>query len=477
MHKTRSALLAIWLMFLISLVLASSSAFAQSLNGSFSHITDSDGTRPKKGRSVVLTFTSTGRCHIEATDSTGGEEPLIGDGTFSAQGGRITMSVPEVDIAVNNKPYMLHGDVLTLPFKVFNEGEGVSQWARIKDSTPMPEGASIPRTPPPTPEDQKNDINKPAPPPPPPPQKVGGGMKDELLCTCTDKTYDTPVEVLRNCTRPSLGKPMCGAVLKTTQQPCTALQNAGGFKTLYDQVVLGRPGPMGASIGGVAIPATSAANNKNPHTILVGTLISTYYRPWTPADFYMTVQSGRGDDPEYAKVEELTSKQHHLTVRGAAFTELSPAGLIASIGHEMIHAEQMRRPNNKVMVPGLGSIIAAMNELEASSWETQKGTFGWKIGPNKLWSCERGKERDFSSILRSCREWQVRELLVDINKSTDRQQWFADWVDKNPWARANWLPSNRGWRNVKTPAASSLVPFPRTRNDKVDCKQVLGMVP
>jgi hypothetical protein len=439
-------------------LLLASCARAQTLSGAFSHVADSDGTRPSKGKSVTLTFNPGGACHVVATDASGAEKTVTGDGTYSARAGRITLSLPVLELSVANQPYTLQGDNLTLPFLLFNEGAGTSQWVRVASGMgPGAKGSGqVPPTPPPIPPDQMGDLDQPAPPPPPQPQKVGGGMNDELLCTCTDKGYDTPVQVLKNCTRPSLGKPMCGAVLTTSKQPCSALQNTGGFKTLYDQVVLGRPGPL----SGIAIPAISASNPKNPYTILIGTLISTFYKPWTPSDFYMTVQSGGKDDVEYAHVEELRPTQHYLVVRGAAFTDISPAALIASIGHEMIHAEQLRRPHNKPSVGGLGDIVAAMNELEASSWETRFCTFGWKIGPNSLWSCETAVERDHSSALRSCREWQVRELLVQVNKNSATQQFFAQWVDQNPWAKTNWLPKNRGWRKITRNDSPSTIPSP-----------------
>lgn len=441
---------------LIFFCFSASALAADSLEGTWQHVKDSpSGWHVSKGGSATLTLSANGQASLSATAPN--QNPLNQTGTWSQQGGQVTINIPG-EVEVNNQPFQLQGDTLTLPTQLSSDDPGTSQWVRVGSGIgPGPGGGDqVPPTPPPTPPDQKGDLDQPPPPPPPPPQKVGGGMNDELLCTCTDKGYDTPVQVLKNCTRPSLGKPMCGAVLTTSKQPCSALQNTGGFKTLYDQVVLGRPGPL----SGIAIPAISASNPKNPYTILIGTLISTFYKPWTPSDFYMTVQSGGKDDVEYAHVEELRSTQDYLVVRGAAFTDISPAALIASIGHEMIHAEQLRRPHNKPSVGGLGDIVAAMNELEASSWETRFCTFGWKIGPNTLWGCETATERDHSSALRSCREWQVRELLVQVNKNSATQQFFAQWVDQNPWAKTNWLPKNRGWRKITRNDSPSTIPSP-----------------
>ena len=296
-------------------------------------------------------------------------------------------------------------------------------------------------------------------------------MHGELLCTCTDKAYDRPVDILPNCTRPVVTKPMCGAGLRKTNQPCPVFRSPNGFTTLYDQVVLRRPGPMSGMA--IAIPAGSSANPKDPHTILIGTLITTYYKPWGPADFYMTVKPGGKDDIEYAHVEEHRGQQHYLVVRGAAFTELSPAGMIASLGHEMIHAEQLRRPGNLPKAGGLSAITAAMNELEASTWETAAGSFQWRIGPNPTWNCETPEERDRSEALRYCREWQIRELLVEVNRRPATQAAFEQWINQNPWASAHWLPRNRRWKDVRTNDLRSQTPFPSDPEHGMDCHDVL----
>jgi len=452
---------------LLAFVLFSGSASAQSLTGTFSHITDSDGTHPGKGKVVTLIFQSNGGCHLQATDASGQNATLQGDGTYTARAGRITISLPVLELSVSNKPYTLQGDQLTLPFMVFNEGAGTSTWTKAPDAWSGPASGSGDNTP----------AMENAPPPPPPPRRIGGGMHGELLCTCTDKGYDRPVDVLPNCTRPALGRPMCGAVLRTTNQPCAVFRNPNGFTTLYDQVVLGRPGPlsgMGVALpAGIAIPSGSAANPKDPHTILVGTLIATYYKPWGPSDFYMTVQPGGKNDVEYAHVEEHRGLQHYLVVRGAAFTELSPAGMVAALGHEMIHAEQLRRPGNLPNVAGLSSIAAAVNELEASSWETMVSTYRWRIGPNPTWSCETPLERDRSEALRSCREWQIRELLVEVNQKPTTQAAFEQWINQNPWAKTNWLPKNPRWKEVRTNDLPSQVPFHTDPQKGMDCHDVL----
>jgi hypothetical protein len=434
---------------------------AQVLTGAYSHVTDSDGTHPGEGKVVTLTLRTDGRCHLEATDASGQNATLRGDGTCAVRGNRITISLPVLELSVVNQPYTLDGEQLTLPFMVFNEGAGNSKWRKVPDRWT---GAAT------APDNRPAPQNAP-PPPPPPPRKIGAGMSGELLCTCTKQSYDKPVDVLPKCTRPSLGQAMCGGVLKTTEQPCPVFRTPNAFTTLYNQAVLGRPGPL--TEVGVHISSTSAANPKNPHTILVGTLISTFYKPWGPSDFYMTVQAGGKDAAEYAHVEDYRGSQHYLVVRGAAFTELSPAGMIASIGHEMIHAEQLRRPGNRPSEPGLSSITAAMNELEASTWETAAGTFRWKIGPNPTWSCETTLERDRSEALRACRAWQVQELIVAINQKPAVQAAFEKWLSQNPWATATWLRSNPRWKEIRANSLPPQVSFSNDPDKGMDCRDLV----
>lgn len=460
-----------WLSRLCILCLLSSlPCSAQSITGTWQHVRDSDGTTPTSGKTLLLTFYDNGKCHLQAVDSSGKQKTVTGDGTYSVRSGRIDLALPVAEINFVNRAYTVEGNALTLPFLLFNEGEGTSLWARAGGGpSPGPVGPVEPPPPvPPTPPDQRGDINQPAPPPPPPPENPGAGMNGELLCTCTEKAYNTPPQALKNCTRPSLGRPMCGVVLTTSKQPCSELQNTGGFKTLYDQVVLGRPGPL----GGIGIPAVSAYNPKDPHTILIGTLISVFYKPWSPSDFYMSMSPGGKDDVEFAHVAELRPNQQSLVVRGAAF-EGTPAALISIIGHETIHAEQLRRPKNKPPVGALDAITAAMNELEASSWETGESNFRWRIGPNKLWRCEDTAERDKAEAVKTCRAWQVRELLVEINKKHDTQQYFGQWIEDDPWAHTVWLPKNRGWRNITHGDPSSIIPYRHDPNHGIDCRQGL----
>jgi hypothetical protein len=296
----------------------------------------------------------------------------------------------------------------------------------------------------------------------------GAGMSGTLLCTCTQTTYDTPNDLLPNCTRPVLTRPGCGAILPVDRQNCSVFKRPNGFKVAYDAVVLGRtvtPSLIALGIRGRSL---------DDYAKLVGLVIDTYYRPWTRGDVFTEVTRGAAQGGEYARVDKLTSTRIALIVRGAVFTELSPAAFIAKIGHEMIHVEQVKRRYNGVRFDRINDIVAAMNEFEASSWETAYTHFAWKIGPNELWGCETNRERDFATAIRSCREWQIRELLATVNQNRSAQDNFAAWLDQNLWAKTHWLPRNRDWRNVRTNNAPSIIPIPSDPGQGLDCSSLIN---
>jgi hypothetical protein len=294
------------------------------------------------------------------------------------------------------------------------------------------------------------------------------GMSGTLFCSCTQRNYDTPNDLLPNCTRPVLTRPGCGAFLPVDRQNCQVLKRPNGFKAGYDAVVLGRtvtPSVMALGIRGRSL---------EDYAKLVGLVIDTYHKPWTRGDVYIEVTRGAAQNGEYARVDKITSARIALIVRGAIFSELSPAAFIAKIGHEMIHVEQVKREYRGVRFDRINDIVAAMNELEASSWETVYSRFAWRIGPNELWDCETNRERDFAIAVRGCREWQIKELLLTVNQNRSAQDNFAAWIEQNPWARAQWLPRNRDWRNLRTNNAQSAIPIPSDPGRAFDCSSVMG---
>jgi hypothetical protein len=298
----------------------------------------------------------------------------------------------------------------------------------------------------------------------------GAGMGGTLFCSCTDRTYDTPKDLLPNCTRGSLARPLCGAILPVDKkiQNCPVFKEQNGFTLAYNAVVLGR------QVTAPVIKLGIRGRSLDDYAAVVGLIINTYFRSWARSDVYIEVTPGAAEGGEYARVKQIRAATIALIARGAVFQELSPAALIAKIGHEMIHVEQLKRRYSGILFDRINDMVAAMNELEASSWETASTGFAWKIGPtNELWGCETDKERDFAVAVRKCRDWQSKELLLAVNQNRSAQDNFAAWLNQNPWARTQWLPGNRDWKNVRTNTPAPVIPIPSDPGRGFNCADLM----
>jgi hypothetical protein len=113
---------ALWTMFLF---LAFGTVWAQGLSGSYRLVKDSDGTTPRPGATVDLTFSPNGAFTLRAVQP---GETVEDKGRYSVRGSTITMDFEEMEQGHQSGPYSLAGGTLTLPFKMFSGGTGTSQW-------------------------------------------------------------------------------------------------------------------------------------------------------------------------------------------------------------------------------------------------------------------------------------------------------------------------------------------------------------
>jgi hypothetical protein len=111
-------------------------AFAAGLNGTYTLVNDSDGSTPKKGAVVTITFKGTKSGTVSMTAVQPGET-VTDTGTFSVTGGTITINFKEMGWQAKKQPFQLVGDKLVLPFKALGltEGPGTSQWTK-QDAAP-----------------------------------------------------------------------------------------------------------------------------------------------------------------------------------------------------------------------------------------------------------------------------------------------------------------------------------------------------
>jgi Domain of unknown function (DUF4412) len=109
----------------------SSTAFAQDITGAYVLVGDSDGTKPRTGARLELTFSgaTTGSVQLYAV-RTG--ETVRDAGKYSIANHQITIHFKEVDWAAESQPYFFDGCTLTLPFLAVSSatGPGTSAWQR-----------------------------------------------------------------------------------------------------------------------------------------------------------------------------------------------------------------------------------------------------------------------------------------------------------------------------------------------------------
>jgi hypothetical protein len=117
--------LALLLMGVPAIALAS-----DSLQGTWQHVKDSpSGWHVLTGGSATLTLSANGQATLSATGPN--QNPLNQTGTWSQQGGRVTINISG-EVEVNNKSFQLQGDTLTLPTQLSSDDPGTSTWMRVK---------------------------------------------------------------------------------------------------------------------------------------------------------------------------------------------------------------------------------------------------------------------------------------------------------------------------------------------------------
>ena len=258
-------------------------------------------------------------------------------------------------------------------------------------------------------------------------------VADDIYNNCNDKRYETPRECLLGDTHKRLG---CTGCFLSAQ--CEGLKSIAGynsFKSMYNQALFFK-GPV--PVGELAF------------LTLASSIINNFYSPYKSTDFNIIIEGG--DLSFWAKLEEpdVKGQKPDLRVSKKLFLECSPAFLVQSIGHELIHMNQYETSPD-VNLRGITTYVNAFLELEASRWEMEDTYSGWKIKSNRLFECLRGAEQVEVINTKACREWQT---LAAIEKLSDWRPTDLDaletWLNANPWTRDVWLVENPGWRNYNT---------------------------
>jgi hypothetical protein len=106
-------------------------AWAQEIAGTYVLLGDSDGTSPRTGAKLELTFSGGASGSVKLVAVRPGEN-YRDTGAYSIANRQITIHFKEVDWAANHQPYTLDGCRLTLPFMAVSAatGPGTSAWQR-----------------------------------------------------------------------------------------------------------------------------------------------------------------------------------------------------------------------------------------------------------------------------------------------------------------------------------------------------------
>lgn len=174
----------------------------------------------------------------------------------------------------------------------------------------------------------------------------------------------------------------------------------------------------------------------NPQA-LVAHIINKYFPPFTGKQFSIEIVPER--TTSRASIGEGPDGKLVLQVAGDTF-RATPSFLAQSIGHELIHAEQLRRPR-KNPPTNFEAAADALLELEAHSWELGKSGLQYKIGNNKFLSCLIPEEHLATQLDLQCREWKARKQ-VHIVLTSPRKHIYGprllEWIADNPFAK-EWL--------------------------------------
>ena len=207
---------------------------------------------------------------------------------------------------------------------------------------------------------------------------------------------------------------------------------------LYNQAMFGR----------------GAVTGQPGKLVLASYIINTYYKPNNVRDIAVVIGSTPGGD-DFAEVEKPSRPggKALLTIQDDLFFT-APGYLISSIGHEMVHLEQLKRIY-KTNLGGINSLVGAMRELEASSWELGADTFSRSIGPNQVGGCEIDQEKKAQQMTYACRQWQVKKAIEDIRGGARKDAYFKsieNWLNEDHWANQVWLQNNPDWKTQKAGA-------------------------
>jgi hypothetical protein len=262
----------------------------------------------------------------------------------------------------------------------------------------------------------------------------------DIMCAPTKTKFFSPGTCSRDCKGGGLKTPV-----RCAMSPACSGFDDQKFKIFYNRALFGT-----GNVGGFGLGAMAGAG-PNANDVLVAHVINHFFKPNNFTHFNLS-WSDPGNTANWARVEAASSsdKKMNLIVAPDAIW-LSPAGLVNTIGHEMVHVEQMQRKRT-VRMNGLDAVSTAFYELEATGWEGGNSKFNWAIGASKWAGCVDKQEKDDHAIRLSCYEWQVKKAIEDVLTGPRAQQYgstMEKYMNEDPWISQVWMKENPNWKTVK----------------------------
>ena len=252
-------------------------------------------------------------------------------------------------------------------------------------------------------------------------------MRYELPAVCVQAGQDTR---WWRCTL----SPECAPMANLNQQQRKTLV------AQYNQAL------FGISMGPASVRQTSTLKPG-----LVAMIMNYYYAPYTAG--YVEITIGPTNTSDWANIlnKKNSVGKYPLVVSDDLFY-LSPAMLLQSLGHEIVHMAQYER-RYSMNVLQIDSAITAFRELEASTWESGTKTLAYFKKESNFFDCLKQDEKNAATAMLRCREWGVRKAIQDIREKeqvrSGPMKMLEKWLSEDEWTRTYWLPSNPDWKTYE----------------------------
>lgn len=243
-----------------------------------------------------------------------------------------------------------------------------------------------------------------------------------------------PGECLQSCSKQKRSLANLSGGLCSFSASCGIFKGDSALKAFYNQAMFGR----------------GAVTGQQGKQVLLSHVVNRYYKPHNVKNLDVDIGSPGGMDG-FAGVQrpKRPGAKPRLTVHDDLFYT-SPGYFVATIGHEMVHLEQHERTVTTNLA-GINSVVGAMRELEASSWQSGLDNFPREFGPNKTSGCQREEELIAQRQTYECRKWQVKKAIENL-RATPRWETYSKtlerWLNEDDWAKQVWLKQNPNWQSV-----------------------------